>query len=312
MRQCFSQLSGKCKLLQRFGNIIPAHLQGIVLASISTGMFVCVGAIVRVLSERIDLFQILLFRQIVFILLLTPVIVKSLDILIKPKMKPLHAMRITGAFIALYFGFVTVSNIPFADATALGFTQVLFVAVISRMFLSESVGLLRILTIVVGFLGVMLVIQPSFDSTSIFYTLVGLSGAFGAAIAVVCVRRLAQSQSRVILLTYQAIFVGLIALVPGIYGWQWPTTYELLLLVSVGVISSIAQWIGVTAYKVTEANIVANVEYAKIIYSLIIGYYLFMEMPNILSLIGVSIIIASAMLPILCKSLSKKVNSETG
>lgn len=278
-------------------NNIPAPARGITLALVSTAMFVFVGVLVRMLSERIDVFQILFFRQIVFICLLLPAITKNIQALKNPQNIQLHVLRIVGAFIALYCGFLTVSNIPFADATALGFTQVLFVAVISRLFLSEKVGAARLFTIIVGFLGVLLIVQPTFEGASSVYTLVGLGGALGAAIAVVCVRKIAQTESRVALLAYQAVFVGLIALVPSLLSWQWPNMSECVLLLFVGTISSIAQWVGVTAYKWGEANVIANVEYAKIIYSLLFGYWLFAERPNSLAITGTLIIIASALLP---------------
>ncbi|WP_258183160.1 hypothetical protein [Vibrio splendidus] len=60
---------------------------------------------------------------------------------------------------------------------------------------------------------------------------------------------------------------GGVALIPLLIEWQWPTWYELVLLVLVGVISSIGQWFGVTAYKCGEASIVSNIEYSQRIYS---------------------------------------------
>ncbi len=299
-------MSGRFTTALSFTRTIPAAQRGILLALMSTGLFVLVGVLVRMLSERIDLFQILLFRQLVFIVLLIPAVLASLDTVLKPQQLPLHALRIVGAFMALYLGFVTVSHLPLADATALGFTQVLFVALISRLFLAESVGMARLFTVITGFGGVMLVVQPSFAGVSVLYTLAGLAGAAGAALAVVCVRRLAQTQPRVVLLSWQAVFVGLLALVPGLAGWQWPTLDELVLLLLVGVISSLAQWIGVTAYQLAQANVVANVEYAKIIYALIFGYCLFAEIPDATALIGVLVIIASAAVPWLLSHRSKR------
>ncbi len=286
----------------------PSQLQGVALALVSTGLFGFVGVLVRMLSVQIDLFQILLFRQVIFILLLTPAILTSLDVLLKPRKRGLHLLRIAGAFFALYFGFVTVSNLPLADATALGFTQVLFVALVSKLFLSESVNLSRFITLIIGFVGVILVVQPSFESASLLYTLLGLAAAFGAAVAVVCVRQMSKTESRTVLLTYQAVFVGLIAFIPSLFVWQWPTVTQWLLLILVGVISSIAQWIGVTAYKLAEANVVANVEYAKIIYSLLFGYFLFSELPNTLALMGVLITITSAALPLLINLYKKRTD----
>ena len=136
----------------------------------------------------------------------------------------------------------------------------LFVAVISRLFLKENVGWARMTTILVGFTGVMLVVQPTLESESLFYVGTGLVPALGAAIVVICVRKIANEESKTVVVAYQAIFVGSVALIPAIIQWQWPTWSELALLVLVGVISSIGHWFGVTAYKWGEANIVSNVE----------------------------------------------------
>jgi len=280
--------------------------QGIVLALISTAMFVSVGVIVRTLSDTIDPFQILLFRQIIFITLLMPAIVSNIQILLKPNQVGLHILRVSGAFIALYFGFLTISNLPFADATALGFIQVLFVALISRLFLAEQINSARKFTIIIGFIGVMFIVQPTFVDASAVYVMCGVIAALGAAIAVICVRKVAQTEPRITLLAYQAIFVALLVLIPAIYTWQWPTLNEWMLLILVGVISSMAQWIGISAYKLAEANMVANVEYVKIIYSLLIGYWLFAERPDSYAIAGAVIIISSAILPNLRRSKGKK------
>ncbi|CAH7249239.1 conserved membrane hypothetical protein [Vibrio chagasii] len=275
--------------------------KGIALALISNALFILVGVIVRELSQSIDIFQILLFRQLVFVTLLMPSIISNIDAMLHPKMVSMHVWRVTGAFIALYFSFLTVSNIQFADATALGFLKVLFVAVISRLFLKENVGWARMTTILIGFTGVMLVVQPSLESESMFYVGTGLVAALGAAIAVICVRKMANVESKTVVLAYQAIFVGAVALIPAIIEWQWPTWSELALLVLVGVISSIGQWFGVTAYKWGEANVVSNVEYSQMIYSMVLGYLLFAELPNSLALIGASVILFSAILPFIIK-----------
>lgn len=287
--------------LLSFFNGLSDPAKGITLALISNALFIFVGVMVRELSQTIDIFQILLFRQLVFVTLLTPSIIRNIDAMLHPKMVSMHVWRVTGAFIALYFSFLTVSNIPFADATALGFLKVLFVAVISRLFLKENVGWARMTTILVGFAGVMLVVQPTLESESMLYVGTGLVAALGAAIAVICVRKMANIESKVVVLAYQAIFVGAVALIPAIIEWQRPTWSELALLVLVGLISSIGQWFGVTAYKWGEANVVSNVEYSQMIYSMTLGYLLFAELPNTLALIGATVILLSAVMPFMSK-----------
>lgn len=290
---------------------ISMPYQGVLLALVSNCLFVFVGLLVKLLSESIDVFQILLFRQLVFITFLMPAICASLPDLLKPKMLNWHIYRITGAFIALYLGFITVSHLSLTDATALGFTNVLFVLVISRFILAEAIDIKRIATVFIGFIGVMLVVQPSFSDASLSYTLTGLGSALGAATAIICVRKMANTESRVAILAYQAVFVGLLALIPSLFVWQWPSFNELMLLLLVGTISSVAQWIGVTAYKLGEANVIANVEYAKIIYALLFGYFILAEMPNKIAVIGVSIIILSACIPFILKRLIRKNTAKT-
>ncbi|MCY9874000.1 DMT family transporter [Vibrio barjaei] len=271
--------------------------KGIALALVSTALFTVVGVIVRLLSDSIGVFQILLFRQLVFLALLLPAIVTNFASLRQPTHVKLHTFRIVGAFTALSIGFVVVSEIPLANATALGFTQVLFVALLAKLFLSETLSMNRILTLILGFAGVMFIVQPNFDDTSLVYLALGLVASMGAAVAAICVRRIAQLESKIALLVYQALFVGLLALVPSTFDWVWPSWNELLLLVSVGVISSIAQWFGVSAYKYGAANVVSNVEYVKIIYAIGIGYLLFAETPNQLAMFGVVLLFLSVCVP---------------
>lgn len=283
--------------------------KGIFLALFSTALFTLVAALVRQLSDDYDAFQILFFRQLVFVLLLVPAMRNNMKVLLKPNKVRLHILRILGAFTALYLGFVTVSNIAFADATALGFLQVIFVALIARLALKEEVTMRRCLTITIGFTGVMLVVQPSFTGNEFVYVMAGVAAAFGAAIAVICVRAVAQTEPKITLLAYQAACVGLIALIPAIYQWQTPTIEDLLWLLSIGVISSIAQYVGISAYKWAEANIIANVEYVKIIYSVLIGWMLFSELPNMWAFVGVLTILASAIIPMVWSYFESKKES---
>lgn len=283
--------------------------KGIFLALFSTALFTLVGALVRQLSADYDAFQILFFRQLVFVLLLAPAMRNNMKVLLKPNKVRLHILRILGAFTALYLGFVTVSNIAFADATALGFLQVIFVALIASITLKEQVTTRRCLTITLGFTGVMLVVQPSFSGNEFVYVMTGVAAAIGAAIAVICVRSVAQTEPKITLLAYQAVCVGLIALIPAIHQWQMPTVEDLLWLLSIGVISSIAQYVGISAYKWAEANIIANVEYVKIIYSVLIGWMLFSELPNMWAFVGVLTILASAIIPMVWSYFESKKES---
>ncbi len=110
---------------------------------------------------------------------------------------------------------------------------------------------------------------------------------------------MAHSEPKITLMVYQALPIGLIALIPTIYLWSTPTLADFILLLLVGVISSLAQYVGISAYKWAPANIIVNIEYVKIIYSIIIGLVVFSELPDRWSIIGALTIFASALLPML-------------
>ncbi|WP_028111582.1 DMT family transporter [Ferrimonas kyonanensis] len=298
-------LSASAALLQlthqRLSPQSDAH-KGIGLALLSTALFVVVGVLVRVLSEQtMGVLQILFVRQLVLMTLLAPAMLNALDSLLTPRHLGLHVARIGGAFTALSLGFLTLGHLPLANATALGFTQVLFVALIARLWLKEAVSRHRWLTLLIGFAGVMLVVKPDFEGTALVYTATGLAGAIGAAVAVVCVRRIAQTEPRLTLLAYQAVFVGLLALIPALLQWQWPTPAQWMMLLGVGLLSSLAQWLGVSAYKLAPANVIANVEYAKILYAMAFGYWWFSEQPDTPALLGAGLILSSALIPSLAR-----------
>ncbi|WP_298440993.1 DMT family transporter [uncultured Ferrimonas sp.] len=277
---------------------LAANGRGALFALVSTGLYVAVGIIVRLLSGQIDLFEILLFRQSVLLLVLLPALWLGGHTLFQPKRIDLHALRVLGAFAALSLSYLTVSNLPLADATALGFTQVLFVALISRITLKEPVTRQRWLVIAVGFIGVALIVQPQFDHGANLYLATGLIAALCTAVAVLCVKRLTlEAESGTNILAYQAIFVAVLAAPLALLNWQWPTNQQLPLLLAVGGLSAIAQWFALQAYKRGEANVVANVEYARILYAIGFGYLLFAEVPNLLAQVGVAILIGSALLP---------------
>ena len=280
--------------------------QGVIFALLSNALLVIVGTLVRQISDHVGLFQVLLCRQIIFLLLLTPAIKSVGQSILKPKALSIHGLRILGAFLYLYLGFVTVSNLPLADATALGFTSVLFVALISKLWLGETVGWKRVLTISVGFLGILLITQPNFDNPEFIYIVAGLAAALGGAIAATCVRKLSQSQPKTILLSYQALAVGLMTLGPAVAQWQWPNWWQSGILLLIGALSSLATSFGVYSYQKVPANVVSNFGYGQIVFALALGYWLFDERPNVLALMGTGLLVGSVLLPLFYKKYGER------
>ncbi len=284
---------------------ISNNSKGILLALIAAILFASVAAMAKIASSNYHLLQILFFRQFVILLSTLPFIIKAPLKTLKTQNTKLHFMRLVGAFIALSCGIWAVSALPLTTAITLSFSQVFFVALLALYFLEEPVGWRRLLTILVGFAGVLIVMRPAVNGVFNMHSLVPIIGALGAAVAVISVRKLTQTESTTTLLVFQAVFVGALAGIPLIWLGKIPNLPDLLFLFTMGSLAAIGQWLGVKALQYAEASLLGNIQYVKLVFAAILGYFIFNQLPDIYTISGAMIIIASAIFMFYCELLKK-------
>lgn len=271
------------------------NLSGVLWALLATALFALVAALAKFAVTEYHVLQILFFRQIVVFASSLPSIARSFPESLRTRHPALHALRLTGAFVALSSSIWAVAVLPLTTAITLGFVQVFFVALLAARVLKEPVGRHRIAAISVGFLGVLVIMRPGVQGFTDLNGLIPILGAFGAALAVICVRRLSQSESTATLLVYQSVFVGLLAAAPLPWLWVTPDAKGFVLLVVMGVLATGGQWAGIKALRLGEASVIGNIQYMQLIYAAILGYFLFREVPDMPTVIGASIIVAAAL-----------------
>lgn len=270
------------------------NLQGILWALLATALFAIVAAMVKVMIAEFHVLQILFIRQVIVFFSAVPSLARTFPESLKTSQPLAHALRLTGAFVALSMGIWALAVLPLTAAITLAFSQVLFVTLLALVFLNEPVGLHRILAVIIGFIGVIVVMRPGIEGFVDMNALIPIVGALGAGVAVTCVRRLSQTESTATLLAYQAIFVGVMAGVPLFWFWVTPGWPDFAFLVGMGVLASIANWVGIKALRLGEASVIGNIEYMKLIYAVIFGYFLFNEVPDIYTITGAAIIISAS------------------
>jgi drug/metabolite transporter (DMT)-like permease len=275
-------------------NPLSGNIQGILWALVAAALFSVVAAMAKIAVVDYHVLQILFIRQLIIFISVLPNIIHTFPHSFKTKHPMIHAARITGAFVALSSGIWAVAVLPLTTAITLAFCQVFFVALLALKFLGEPVGIHRFSAIIAGFTGVIILMRPGLDGIFDFNAFIPIGGALGAAIAVTSVRKLSKTESTATLLSYQAIFVGLAAGIPMIWLWVTPSLPDILFLVSMGVLATIAQWIGVRALRLAELSVVGPVEYVKLIYAAILGYLLFAEIPDTYAILGAAVIIGSS------------------
>jgi drug/metabolite transporter (DMT)-like permease len=205
----------------------------------------------------------------------------------------LQLTRVCFALVAMLCGFTAIIHMPLADATAIFFAKSFFVTIFAVVFLAETVGVYRWGAVLTGFVGVLIMLQPGTDNFSI-YGLASLIGAAGAAAVMILLRLLSRSDSANTIMTYGALGVGLVMVIPGIHFWQQPTAVEWLLLVSVAVVSYFAQKCNIFAYKHGEASLLASLDYVRLLWATLFGYLVFDQFPGMSTWFGAGIVVAAA------------------
>jgi drug/metabolite transporter (DMT)-like permease len=206
------------------------------------------------------------------------------------------------ALMAVYYA---VATLPLAEATMLQYLHPAFVAILALFFLGERVHSGTFWCVLLGFIGLLCVVQPGAafdDSLPLFNVFIALLGAFGSAVAYVLVRKLsALEDSSVIIFYFPLIALPLSVLVAG-HSFVLPgepSTW--LLLVLVGVFTQVGQ-IGLTKAMQTEPAARATAfSYLQVVFAIILGWMFFGELPDFLTALGALLIMLGALMNVLMK-----------
>jgi drug/metabolite transporter (DMT)-like permease len=269
------------------------NLKGIVFLMLASMVFSVMAVLIKLLGQHLHITQILLVRQIGMTILVAPAILKNFPGSLRSERLGLQLLRVVCALVAMLCGFTALIYLPLADATAIFFAKSFFVTILAVIFLGETVGVYRWSAVLMGFIGVMIMLQPGTENFSV-YGLLSLAGAAGAAAVMILLRLLSRSDSADTIMTYGALGVGVVMILPGIYFWQEPTTLEWLLLVAVGVVSYFAQKCNIFAYKHGEASLLASLDYVRLLWATLFGYLIFDQFPGGSIWFGAAIVIAAA------------------
>lgn len=279
------------RLIRRW-NSLTGNVRGSILIIIGTFVGTLMVSCIKVLGQRITVVEILFMRQVVLLLVIAPMMVHNFPGVFVSRHRKLHFIRVGVSSIAMITGFTAFVHLPLAEATTIGFARTLFTTVLAVLILHETVGLRRWSATALGFIGVVVVVQPGSDSFSL-YALAAILSAFLVALLMIFLRTLSQVDKPITIMSYQAVFLTLILAAPALYFWVTPTWTELVLVIVAGTLMSVMQWLNIQAYKVGEAAAIAPMDYFRLFFATLIGIWFFSEIPTIWTFVGAGIILLS-------------------
>jgi drug/metabolite transporter (DMT)-like permease len=277
-------------------------LIGIALVLASTFAFTLMGAVVRYLTRTIPLGEVVFARSFIALIPLLMMLAwqGQLTSALRTKNPVGHLTRSLVGSLAMFLNFAALVFLPLAEAAAIGFTIPLFTVALSALLLGEVVRARRWTAVAVGFAGVSVMIYPNLggateDSAAAVGALLAIAGALTVAVAMTQVRHMSRTETTASLVFYFSIVCSLVGLVTIAWGWKVPTPMELGWMVATGFLGGIGQLLITESYRHAPASLLAPFAYTGMIYSIVIGYVWFGEVPGAIVLIGAAIVIGAGL-----------------
>ena len=273
------------------------NVAAIALMVAAMGLFAIEDMLIKLASETIGVGQILLILVTVGLIVFSILTRRAGHSVISAKfLHPAIIVRNVGETVGA-FGFVTaLTLVPISVASAILQATPLAVTVGAALFLKEPVGWRRWTAVLVGFFGVLLIIRPgleSFDANVLF----AVFGVVGLAMRDVATRAIPTDipSQQVSAYAYAVLVLPSFILMLFQGGWQpveAPTSIYLALAAGVGVV---AYYVLVVATRRGEIPVIAPFRYSRLIFALIIGFFVFAERPDTLMLVGSALVIGTGL-----------------
>jgi len=214
-----------------------------------------------------------------------------------------HAVRGIVGSCAMGLGFAGLKYLPLPEVTAIRFVSPILIVVLAAIILGERFRLVRILAVLVGFVGVVIIVAPRLSVGLGTDDALGVGMIFGsaclAALAQIWVKGMADKESTTaIVFWFSATGTGL-SLLTIPFGWVWPTGPELALLVGAGILGGFGQILVTASYRFAEAGVLAPFTYISMLWSIVIGYLWFEEVPTLGMLAGAALVICAGVIIVL-------------
>ena len=220
----------------------------------------------------------------------------------RPKLHAFRAITGTLAIIAL---FIALREIPLADVVSLTFGGPIFVTLGSIFFLSEKVGIKRWLAVLIGFFGMLLIVKPAYEELNIYYIFPIIFCIFFACVAL-SIRSLSSTEPNYRIALYFSLLSMIVGLLTLPFGWVMPNKFELFLLIFTGLVGSVANILLTVSLRYAEASLVTPTKYLNLVFAILLGYFIWSEIPKLLTLVGAGLIIISSVIIFMRESEFKK------
>ncbi|KAA2313315.1 DMT family transporter [Pseudooceanicola sediminis] len=284
-------------------------VKGILIKLVAVVCFICMNALIKAASPHVPPGEAVFFRGFCALPIIIGWLAMRGDLAtgLKVKAPMAHVWRGFIGTTSMGCLFAGLAFLPLPEVTVLGYAMPLLVVVFAAMFLDERVGVFRLGAVALGMLGVLIVLAPrvtALDGGTVQVSeavgaMIVLFGATCGALAQVHIRNMVRVEQTSAIVFWFSITSTVLALATIPFGWVIPTGREVVYLVVAGLLGGTGQIFLTSCYRYADASVVAPFDYASILFALVIGYFVFAEVPTGQMLLGALIIVTAGVIIIL-------------
>jgi drug/metabolite transporter (DMT)-like permease len=282
---------------------LPVALRGALWMVGALLSFSLMAISVRELLHAMGSFEILFLRSfmsLVFLLFLLPGHLASL----RTRHFGLHVLRNAFHFGGQYAWVYAISILPLATVFAIEFTMPVWATVLAMVFLGERLNQGRVVMLVLGIAGVIVMLRPGVAVIQPA-ALVMLLGAFAYASTMIATKRLSGYDSAFAILFYMAVIQLPFALVPALPHWVWPGVRDLPWVIALGVVGLSAHYCMTRAFRIADAMVVVPIDFLRLPLIAVVGMLFYGEPLDLAIMLGAAVIFAGTFYSIRRESIER-------
>lgn len=275
---------------------ISASTQAIGWGILSCFLMAVMVSIVKYLDNSVHPAQLVFWRNMIGFALLFPWFVFHKKTTLFPLQLTLLKWCVWRAIlsvVALLIWYYVLTKVTLSHAVALSFTAPLFAGLVAMIWLKERVGPYRILSLVSGFVGVVVILDPHMDGFKLISLWV-LAVSLLLGISMVMNKFLTKEFSSRHIVFYTSFLTVPLSLPMAIIYWHWPTAEQWMWMLLIGLSSTLAQLSLSTAMSKADISFLLPFDFSRLVFVSIIGYVVFSEMVKWNTLVGAAIVGGSA------------------
>jgi drug/metabolite transporter (DMT)-like permease len=252
--------------------------------------FAVLGALVKVVSVSLSNEMVVFFRNFCSLFFILPWIWYSNPPGgVRTSYFPLHLLRSMAGLGGMYCFFYVIAHLRLSESFLLMATAPLFIPIIAYVWLREPVAHKVRGAIVVGFIGIILILKPGMKILQPI-AFIGLGAGILGAVAMVSIRRMSSSEPTIRIVFYFTVFGTMISAVPLVWSWQSPKAEIWWLLVLMGLLAAVGQFLLTKGYSLAPAAQVGPFTYGNVVFATLLGWIFWGEGLDSLTWVGAFLI----------------------